>query len=95
MITVVCAATGDIPATRVLGQPNFVHNDLNFIDGLGFSSPSRIVQDISVSPTRFYISDTGNNRILGWNTGSSGLINPPFVSYTSSGNAPGGAFTLK
>jgi hypothetical protein len=22
-------------------------------------------------------------------------INPPFISYTSSGNAPGGAFTLK
>lgn len=70
------AATGDIPATRVLGQPNFVHNNLNFIDGLGLSSPSRIVQDISVSPTRFYISDTGNNRILGWKTGSSGLFGP-------------------
>jgi sugar lactone lactonase YvrE len=53
-------------ATLELGQPDFVHNGVNFVDGKGLLTPSRVAIDTSVSPNRLYVSDPGNNRVLGY-----------------------------
>ena len=59
----------DTTADRVLGQLDFVHNIKNLVDGRGFNM-SNITGDIavdrSVTPNRVYVTDTANNRVLGW-----------------------------
>ena len=58
--------TTDTTADRELGQGDFAHNSINLIDGRGFDGPYSAAIDTSVSPNRLYVSDTNNNRILGW-----------------------------
>ena len=53
-------------ADRVLGQVNFTSNGPNLIDDVGLARPTGIAVDKSVAPNRLYVSDTGNNRVLGW-----------------------------
>ena len=60
------SGSGDETADVVFGQGNFLHNVINFIDALGFSSPGSVAIDESVTPNRLYVADTDNNRVLGY-----------------------------
>ncbi len=57
-------------ATRVIGQLDFPYTGPNIVDGRGFyfanGFPAGAVLDSSVTPTRLYVPDTFNNRILGY-----------------------------
>lgn len=55
-------------AQRVLGQDGFQFNTVNLIEGreFRFNSAGAIAVDNSSDPPRLYVSDTGNNRILGF-----------------------------
>jgi len=60
------AMQGDTIADRVLGQVDVVHNGLNLIDAAGMLNPEAVSLDTSVTPNRLYVSDNGNNRVLGY-----------------------------
>src|SRR5208283_5198988 len=60
------AMQGDTIADIVLGQPNFSDNFKNFTSGLGLYGPVAVAIDASVVPNRLYVSDSENNRILGY-----------------------------
>ncbi|MFM8445377.1 MAG: NHL repeat-containing protein [Methylococcus sp.] len=61
---------GDTTADAVAGQLDFVHNDVNLIDGRGlntqWSNQGGVAIDVSVTPNRVYVSDHNNHRVLGW-----------------------------
>jgi sugar lactone lactonase YvrE len=50
----------------LIGQPDYIHNTMNRVDGKGFNSPGGIAIDILPDPDHLYIADTSNNRILCW-----------------------------
>ncbi|HLH43434.1 MAG TPA: hypothetical protein VKV74_10635 [Bryobacteraceae bacterium] len=57
--------------TREFGQPSLVlpspvSNAPNLVEGREFNGPSGIAFDYSTNPPAVYVSDTGNNRVLGW-----------------------------
>ncbi len=58
--------TTDTTADVVLGQVDFVHNGENLIDSRGMFNPNSVAIDQTVSPNRLYVSDTNNNRVLGY-----------------------------
>lgn len=64
------ALQGDRIADRVLGQYNFTVAAPNYVDASGLSLSNqvqgRVAIDLSVSPNRVYVVDSGNNRVLGW-----------------------------
>jgi hypothetical protein len=66
-VTMLPAATGDTVADAVLGQPDFLHEASNTVDGAGLSGPDFVAIDRSVVPNRLYVADTANNRVLAWN----------------------------
>jgi DNA-binding beta-propeller fold protein YncE len=51
-------------ADNVVGQIDFFHSGLNFIDGRGLSFPD----GIAIDPVggEVYVADYQNNRVLGW-----------------------------
>lgn len=51
---------------RVLGQVGFEYRSPNLIEGREFNDPSGIVVDTTSDPPRLYVSDSSNNRILGF-----------------------------
>ncbi len=53
-------------ADRVLGQFDFTHRAANLVDAKGFFSPDAVAIDASALPTRVYVADAENNRVLGW-----------------------------
>jgi sugar lactone lactonase YvrE len=61
------AMQGDTIADIVLGQPDFTDNPENFTSAAGLHSPTAVAVDTSVVPNRLYISDSANNRVLGYN----------------------------
>lgn len=62
------AAHGQVSgsAYRVLGQLGLQQNGLNLIQGLELNNPAAMAVDNRGGSVRIYISDTGNNRVLGW-----------------------------
>ncbi len=50
-------------ATAVLGHPDYNHCGVNNPGPSGFNEPSAVAVD---SQGHLYITDTGNNRVLGW-----------------------------
>jgi sugar lactone lactonase YvrE len=58
--------TGDDRADRILGQARPDQIAPNLVDRDGLQFPSAIALDPSVSPSRLYVVDTGNSRVLGW-----------------------------
>ena len=62
--------SSDTTADRVLGQPDFTHNGINYVDGSGLYNPSGVALDFSVSPPRLYAADAGNGRVLAWSDAS-------------------------
>lgn len=57
----------DTPS-RVVGQPsvNFRSTNPNVVEGREFLSPSAVTVDRSFTPQALFVSDFGNNRVLGW-----------------------------
>jgi uncharacterized protein (TIGR03437 family) len=51
---------------RVIGQTNFTVNGRNRVGARGMYFPYRAAADYSQSSVALYVSDTGNNRVLGW-----------------------------
>lgn len=92
-------------ASRAFGQPKLqlVSGAPNLVEGRELSSPQAIAFDTSVSPPIVYVSDTLNNRVLGWRNATSlskgnfadlviGQRNKDFNSTIPQG--PGGASSL-
>jgi uncharacterized protein (TIGR03437 family) len=54
--------------TRVVGQPSARITTLspNLVEGRELFSPQAVAVDTSVTPNILYVSDTQNNRVLGW-----------------------------
>lgn len=56
--------------SREFGQTTLLNPPVsaapNLVEGRELYSPSGIAFDNSVSPPRVYVTDTGNNRVLGW-----------------------------
>jgi len=85
--------TSGQPADFVLGQPNFNSAVANY-GGAGpttFNSPGQCATD----GTRFYLSDTNNNRILIWNQAPTNSTTPADVvlgqaNFTATGYNGGG-----
>jgi sugar lactone lactonase YvrE len=71
LVPLLPAATGDTVADQVLGQPDFVHESANTVDGASMSAPDFVAVDITASPNHLYLADTNNNRVLGWNNAAS------------------------
>jgi len=59
-------AAGAKAAAKVWGQIDFVTNGPNQIKPASINFPFKMVIDYSSSPFALYVSDTGNNRVLGW-----------------------------
>ena len=53
-------------ALRILGQVNPWANGMNLVEGRELASPQGLAVDLSSTPAHLYVSDTGNNRVLGW-----------------------------
>src|SRR5580704_2154705 len=89
--------TTDTTADVVLGQPDFSHNIANMIDASNFFQPFSVAIDRSAAPNRLYVSDTNNNRVLGYknvatfaNGGPADLVvgQPDFTSGECNYNGP-------
>jgi sugar lactone lactonase YvrE len=86
------AFSGDTTADVVLGQSDFAHSDRNKVDASGFggdtadinaiglldiSALGTVAIDNSVIPSRIYVADTHNNRVLGFNNATSFVNGAP------------------
>jgi sugar lactone lactonase YvrE len=60
----------DTTADRELGQFDFSHAGINFVDGQGLYQPGGVAIDSTVQPNRVYLADSYNNRVLGWSDAS-------------------------
>ena len=58
--------TTDTTADVVLGQLDFSRDGENLIDAHGFNTPESVAIDTSTTPNRLYVTDNGNNRVLGY-----------------------------
>jgi sugar lactone lactonase YvrE len=54
-------------ANDVLGQPDFIKDRPNRVDGIGLNQPQAMAIDTSTTPNRVYVADTNDSRVLGWN----------------------------
>ncbi len=59
--------------TRVIGQDSLAINNLNpnLVEGREFFAPQGIALDTSTNPPTLYVSDTSNNRVLGFRNATS------------------------
>jgi len=71
----------------VLGQPSFDLNGTNSAQVDGLHQPTNIAYDTTTSPPRVYVSDTANNRVLGWSSATALASGAPanvVIGFTSS-----------
>lgn len=59
---------GTSPAFAVLGQPDFARNGPNRIGPDSLGDGQGVVIDYATEGFPLYVSDTSNNRVLGWNS---------------------------
>ena len=57
--------------TRAVGQTNLTQFAPNLIEGREFNSPQGIALDTTLTPPALYVSDTFNNRVLGFRNAAS------------------------
>jgi uncharacterized protein (TIGR03437 family) len=62
--------------TRVIGQDSLEVTSLNpnLVEGRELLNPSAVALDTNLSPPALYVSDTGNNRVLGFRS-ATGFVN--------------------
>jgi sugar lactone lactonase YvrE len=65
-VTLLPAATGDTIADHVLGQGDFLHGSANTVDGASLNTPNFVAVDRAGG--HLYLSDTANNRVIGWSS---------------------------
>jgi len=68
-VAVLHAATGDTIADAVLGQSDFIYetpSNGTGADDTSLNSPDYVAVDRASVPHHVYVSDTSNNRVLGW-----------------------------
>ena len=72
-LTVVPVCAQNLELGRVVGQNTLilVSTAPNSVDGRKIRNPQSAALDSTVSPPAIYVSDTGNNRVLGWKNSSS------------------------
>ena len=75
VVTLLPAATGDNIADHVLGQQDFLHGSPNTVDGVSLNAPNYLAVDRSGH--HLYLSDSMNNRVLGWHDTSSFVNGEP------------------
>ena len=75
VVTLLPAATGDNIADHVLGQQDFLHGSPNTVDGVSLNAPNYLAVDRSGH--HLYLSDSMNNRVLGWHDISSFVNGEP------------------
>ncbi|HUP04308.1 MAG TPA: hypothetical protein VMU19_09985 [Bryobacteraceae bacterium] len=63
--------TAGHPQTPLPEQNSLYSMNPNLVEGRELYQPEGIAVDTSVSPNPIYVSDTGNNRVLGWKDASS------------------------
>ncbi len=56
---------------RELGQLDFTHGTVDFVDGSAFSNLSGVAVDRNSTPQHLYVVDSNNNRVLGYNDATS------------------------
>jgi len=87
---------GDTTADRELGEIDFTHTMFNFGGAAGLSGPAGVAVD---SAGHLYVSDSINNRVLGWSSASAfgngdpaNLVigQPDFYSFQCDDGAAGG-----
>ncbi len=68
----------NLTPTRILGQPTSIspsanppNTNPNLVEGREFDFPEGIAVDTSSNPPHVYVSDTGNNRVLGFQNAAS------------------------
>ena len=90
-------------ANVVLGQFDFTHSAENLVDASGFYQPFSVAVDTTTVPNRLYVSDTNNNRVLGYKDvatfvsgGPADLVvgQPDFISGACNNNGPVSASNL-
>ncbi|HUP05332.1 MAG TPA: hypothetical protein VMU19_15145 [Bryobacteraceae bacterium] len=59
------------PVTPIVEQNAVYSAAPNLVEGREFYQPEGVAVDTTVTPTPIYVSDTGNNRVLGWKDASS------------------------
>ncbi len=58
------AGVGTSSADRVLGQIDFVKNQVNFVDAIGMNAPAGVA--IDKANGHVLVADSQNNRVMGW-----------------------------
>ncbi len=89
------AGVGVSSADRVLGQIDFVKNQVNFVDAIGMNAPAGVA--IDKANGHVIVADSQNNRVMGWKSasafasgGAADLVigQPDFNSSGCNQNAP-------
>ncbi len=58
------AGVGASSADRLLGQIDFIKNQVNFVDAIGMNAPAGVAIDTANS--HVIVADSQNNRVMGW-----------------------------
>ena len=64
LVAAVRAGVGSSSADGVLGQIDFVHNQVNFVDAIGMNAPAAVA--IDKANGHVLVADSQNNRVMGW-----------------------------
>ncbi len=62
------AGVGGASADRVLGQIDFINNQVNFVDAIGMNAPVGVA--IDKANGHVIVADSQNNRVMGWKSAS-------------------------
>ena len=64
LVATLRAGVGSPSADRVLGQIDFVKNQVNFVDAIGMNAPAGVA--IDKANGHVIVADSHNNRVMGW-----------------------------
>ncbi len=64
LVAAVRAGVGTSSADRVVGQVDFTHNQVNFVDAIGMNAPADVA--IDKANGHVLVADSQNNRVMGW-----------------------------
>src|SRR5258708_2315504 len=67
-VRLVRAGVGSSSADRVLGQIDFIKNQVNFVDAIGMNAPAGVA--IDKANGHVIVADSQNNRVTGWKSAS-------------------------
>lgn len=65
------------PSDKLLAQPSYTVNGLNWMDGAGLNANFGLAFDRRFTPYRAYVADRSNHRVLGWSSEANLLAGAP------------------